>query len=277
MDIQVNTNLSSELIQGSLKLANKGLEDSIVKLSTGKKLSAMEDAANLILSETLEAKARGNQVASENSQTGINALQTADAGLGSVNENLQRIRELSVQAANGTNGENERKAIQEEISSLTDEINRVAKTTTFNKQNLLDGSNSELAIQAGGSEGDTVKVGDALSSAKVDDLGLINSKDVKTSLNTSDDFANYIDSIDNALSNVTAQRANIGAYQNRLESNVNSLAVSTENTVAAQSRIRDTDVAAEMAKFTQSQILSNASASLLAQANQAPSIALSLL
>ena len=280
MGLEINTNVTSSIIQNNLALSQSEVEKSILKIATGKKLSAVEDAANLILAETLDAQARGSQTAIENSQTGINALQTADAGLESTNENLQRIRELSVQAANGTYGEEERNAIKDEISALTEEINRVANSTSFNKQNLLDGSSSDLTLQTGpngDSSENTINVGDSLGSVKADDLGLLNSDDVKTSLNSSEDFASYIDKVDNALSNVTEQRANIGAYQNRLESNINSMDVTSENLIAAQSRIRDTDVASEMSKLTQNQILNSASASLLSQANQIPSIALSLI
>ena len=280
MGLEINTNVTSSIIQNNLALSQSEVEKSILKIATGKKLSAVEDAANLILAETLDAQARGSQTAIENSQTGINTLQTADAGLESTNENLQRIRELSVQAANGTYGEDERNAIKDEISALTDEINRVANSTSFNKQNLLDGSSSDLTLQTG-PNGDpsenTINVGDALGSVKTDDLGLLNSDDVKTSLNTTSDFAGYINNIDSALSRVTEQRSNIGAYQNRLESNINSMDITSENLIAAQSRIRDTDIASEMSKLTQNQILNSASASLLAQANQIPSIALSLI
>lgn len=280
MGLEINTNVSSSIIQRNLALSQSEVEKSILKIATGKKLSAVEDAANLILAETLDSQARGSQVAIENSQTGMNTLQVADSGLESTNENLQRIRELSVQAANGTYGENERQAIKDEISSLTDEINRVADTTSFNGQKLLDGSSTDLTLQTG-PNGDasenTINVGDALGSVKADDLGLFSGDAIKTSLNTAADFAGYIDKIDSALSNVTNQRSNIGAYQNRLESNINSMGTTQENLISAQSRIRDTDVAAEMSRLTQNQILNSASASLLAQANQIPNIALSLI
>jgi len=280
MGIEINNNVSSSIIKNNLALSQSEVEKSIIKIASGKKLSAVEDAANLILAETLDSQARGSQTAMENSQTGINALQTADAGLGSVNENLQRIRELSVQAANGTYGDDERDAIKNEISALTDEINRVANSTSFNKQNLLDGSSNNLTLQTGtnaDSSKNSLNIGDALGSVKTEDLGLLSSDDLKTSLNTSSDFANYIDKIDSAISGVTGQRSNLGAYQNRLESNISSLGTTQENLISSQSRIRDTDIAAEMSKLTQNQILSSASASLLAQANQMPQIAMTLI
>ena len=142
---------------------------------------------------------------------------------------------------------------------------------------LLDGSNNNLTLQTGPNSGDSINIGDALGSVKTDDLGVLSSADVKTSLNTAEDFAGYIDTIDNALNGITSQRSNIGAYQNRLESNINSLDITKENLISSQSRIRDTDVASEMSKLTQNQILNSASVSLLAQANNIPNIALSLI
>ncbi len=280
MDIQSGSNISSKILQNNLALSQKEVEKSIVKISSGQKLSAFEDAANLVLSETMEAQARGSETAIDNSLTGMNVLETADSGLGQINDNLQKIRDLSIQAANDTYGEEERAAINKEISSLTEDINRISGSTSFNNKQLLDGSSSDMTIQTGANSDtneNSLKVGDALSSAKSEDLGLLSSTDIETSLNSSSDYREYIDKIDNAIDNVTSQRANIGAYHNRLESNVNSMTIGNENILSAQSRIRDTDVAAEMSKLTQNQILSQASASLIAQANQMPQIALSLL
>jgi len=277
MSIEVNNNISSSIIQNNLALSRSEMEKSIIKIATGQKLSAVEDAANLILSETLETEARGSQTAIGNSQDGINTLQIADSGLEGVNENLQKIKELSVQAANGTYGEEERNSIKQEISSLTDEINRISKTTSFNGKQLLDGSNTDFTLQTGANSDSTLNIGDAFGSAKTDDLGLLSGAAINTSLNTSEDFSSYIDQVDGALKQIIDQRSTIGAYQNRIESNINSLSTTNENLVSAQSRIRDTDVASEMSKLTQNQILNNASANLLAQANQIPSIALTLL
>lgn len=278
--MEINNNISSSILQKNLAISQSEVEKSIIKISSGKKISAVEDAANMVLSQTLEAQSRGSETAIDNSMTGMNMLQTADSGLDSINENLQRIRELSIQAANGTYSDADRKAIKDEIGSLTDEINRVAKSTSFNKQPLLDGSSSNLTIQTGANgdaDQNSLNIGDALKSAKSDDLGLISSDNVESSLNTPSDFANYADTLDDAIGNITSQRANLGAYQNRLESNINSLYTTKENLVSSQSRITDTDVAAEMSRLTQNQILSQASASLQAQANQIPAIAMTLL
>lgn len=278
--MEINNNISSSILQKNLALSQSEVEKSIIKISSGKKISAVEDAANLVLAQTLEAQSRGSEVAIENSQTGMNMLQTADSGLESINENMQRIRELSLQAANGTYSDADKKAIKDEIGQLTDEINRVAKSTSFNKQALLDGSSSDMVLQTGANadeDQNSLNIGDALKSAKSDDLGLISSNDIESSLNDPSDFANYLDTLDNAIQDVTSQRSDIGAYQNRIESNINSLYVTRENLVASQSRITDTDVAAEMSRLTQQQILSSASASLQAQANQIPAIAMTLI
>lgn len=278
--MEINNNISSSILQKNLALSKSEVEKSIIKISSGKKISAVEDAANLVLAQTLEAQSRGSEVAIENSQTGMNMLQTADSGLESINENMQRIRELSLQAANGTYSDADRKAIKDEIGQLTDEINRVAKSTSFNKQALLDGSSSDMVLQTGANadeDQNSLNIGDALKSAKSDDLGLISSDDIESSLNDPSDFTNYLDTLDNAIQGVTSQRSDIGAYQNRIESNINSLYVTRENLVASQSRITDTDVAAEMSRLTQQQILSSASASLQAQANQIPAIAMTLI
>jgi len=278
--MEVNNNLISEILQNKLKLSQKDVQDSIVKISTGQKSSAVEDAANFILGQVLESQSRGSQVALENSQTGINTLQVADSGMESINENLQRMRELSLKAANGTNSETDLKAIKSEMSALTDEINRVAKTTSFNDKSLLDGSSLNLTIYTGynsETSSDSLNIGSALNSVTSKGLGLMDSKEVQKSLNTSEDFLNYVDGVDSAINQVTAQRAAIGANQNALESNINSLDTVRENLLATQSRIRDTDIAAELSRLTQSQILSDASANLIAQANQMPAVAMTLL
>lgn len=279
MGIEINTNTTSMMVQNSLSIANSEVAKSIAKISIGKKIGAMEDAANMVLAETLEAQARGSNEAIYNTQTGINMLQTAESGMGSINDNLQRMRELSVQAANGTYGEQERQAIKDEMAQLSSEINRTAKSTSFNKTNLLDGSTSELRLQIGAnSEEDTnsIDVGKSLGDMTTDGLGLPTPDDMQTQLNTPDDFAKFIDTVDGAMKNVTKQRSSIGAVQNTLEDTVNRLDVTRQNMLASQSRIRDVDIASEASKLTQNQILQHASTSLLAQANQSPGMALVL-
>ncbi|HBH17618.1 MAG TPA: flagellin, partial [Cyanobacteria bacterium UBA9579] len=188
--------------------------------------------------------------------------------------------ELTVQAANGTNGEAERDAIKSEIESLTSEINRVAKSTSFNNINLLDGSSSNLSLQTGpNADADTnsLEIGSALGSIKTEDLGMPTGADLDTALSSSANAAQMLDKIDSALSTINERRSNIGSIENRLESTVNSLQIKQENMLAAESRIRDVDIAKEVSKLTQNQILQNSSAILQAQANQNPAIALNLI
>ncbi|OGI04520.1 MAG: hypothetical protein A2Y25_05960 [Candidatus Melainabacteria bacterium GWF2_37_15] len=260
---------TSLLLQRSLATATKNLEVSMVKLSYGKQMTAMEDAANLIISEEMETQRRGSMQAIENAQTGLNMLSTAESGLSSINNNVQRIRELTIQRENGTYSEEDRAAIDAEIDGLTEDITRIAKSTKFNDVNLLEDVDSELSLQVGANadkELNSLNAGEALSGGvKADDLELDR---------TAPDF---LDRIDEALNNINSKRSEIGAMQNRLESTVTSLFVQNENITSAQSRIIDVDVASEVSKLTQNQILQNSSASLMAQANQSAAIASILL
>lgn len=269
MSYEINET-TSMILQRSLASATKSLEASMIKISYGKQVSAVEDAANLIISEEMEAKRRGSQQAIENAQTGMNMLATAEAGLGQVGENLQRIKELSIQRENGTYSDEDRAAIDKEISQLTQEIDRVTESTSFNDIKLLNGESSDVTLQIGAdSEAgvNTLNVGEALGSGlKASDMGIDDP--------TSPDF---MVNIDNAIKDISSRRANIGASMNRLDSAISNLSVQNENLTAAQSRIIDTDVAAEVSNLTKSQILQNSSASLMSQANQSASIASILL
>jgi len=269
MSFEIN-GTASLVLQRSLKNASKEIEASMLKLSYGKQTKAVEDAANLIISEEMEAQRRGSMQAAENAQTGINMLSTAESALGSINDNMQRIRELKIQRENGTYGEEDRAAIDAEIGQLTEEIDRVAESTSFNDIKLLDGSNTDVSLQIG-PDGDVdtnvLNLGDTLGSGvKTSDFGL-----------GAPSEPDFLDKLDDAINTVNGKRADIGAQQNRLQSAVNNLYVRNENITAAQSRIIDTDVAAEVSNLTQNQILQNSSALLLAQANQSASIASILL
>ncbi len=267
MSFEINE-VTSLILQNSLKSATEEAEKSMVRLSHGKQVQAMENAANMMIAEGMESQRRGSRQAIENAQTGMNMLSTAESGLSGINDNLQRVRELAVQRENGTLSNADRSAIDSEIDALTEEIDRVAKSTSYGDQKLLDGSSGEVTLQVGpNSEAETnsVKIGDALSSVSSTDLGLD-----KTS-------PGFLSQIDNALDSINSKRSDIGAMSNRLESTIDSLYVQNENLTASQSRIIDVDVAEETSKLTQSQILQNSSASLLAQANQSPSIASLLL
>lgn len=267
MGFEIN-DVTSKIIQRGLAETSKAIENSIVRISYSKQTKAMENAANLMISEGMEAQRRGSQQAAQNVQMGLNLLSTAESGLSSVNDNLQRIRELAVQRENGTYSESDKAAIDAEIKSRMEEIDRVSKSTSYNDIKLLDGSANELTLQVGPDaekETNTLNVGSALGSVSTSELGL-NPED--------EDFINKIDS---ALERVTGMRSDIGAMSNRLGSALNSLYVQNENLTAAQSRLIDVDMATEMSKLTQNQILQNASTSLMAQANQSPGIASILL
>jgi len=281
MGIVVNTNVSSILVQRSLGSATGEISKSLEKLSTGFKINrAADDAAGLVISESLRSQARGAAQASANAQTGVNLLQTAEADLGIVQENLQRIRDLTVQAANGTNGTTERTAIYSEVSARTQEIDRIAKSSAFNAIKLLDGTSTSLVLQIGSNSAaslNSLSIGSTLGKSTSSVLGLGTTTEVSTAFATATAASSFISRIDAAISTVSTRRSQIGSLQNRLDSAIKSLAIKQENMLSADSRIRDTDVAKESATLTKNQILQQASASLLAQANQSPQIALSLL
>ena len=281
MSIVINTNVSSILVQRSLQQSTSAISQSLSKLSSGYRITkAADDAAGLTISESLKSQARGAQVAANNAQTGINLLQTAEGDLSIIQDNLQRIRDLAVQAANGTNGTAERNAIKSEVDQRVNEINRIASASSFNAIKLLDGTSSTLSLQIGTksdtelnaislTEG-TNPLGDASASA----LGI---SDIDSAFASSSAAGSFISSVDTAISSVSARRSTIGSLQNRLESAITSLNIQYENMSASESRIRDVDVAKEAATLTRNQILQQASATLLAQANQAPAVALSLI
>jgi len=284
MSLVVNTNVSSILVQRSLGTATNAIQDSLNKLSTGYRINkAADDAAGLTISEALKSQARGAATAADNAQSGINLLQTAEGDLAIIQDNLQRIRDLTVQAANGTNGSAERTAIQAEVNQRVTEINRLAQSSQFNNIHLLDGTNTSVALQIGPNAGslNSITIGTVgstsspLSSAQSSDLGLTTA--LATAFATATSAGSFLSEIDSAISAVSARRSTIGSIQNRLESAIQSLNVQFENMTASESRIRDVDVADEAANLTKNQILQQSAATLLAQANQAPSIALSLI
>jgi len=281
MGIVVNTNSSSTLVQRSLSSATNQISKSLERLSTGYKVNrAADDAAGLVISQSLQSQARGASQASANAQTGSNLLQTAEADLGIIQDNLQRIRDLTVQASNGTYGTTERNAIYSEVQARTEEIDRIAKSSSFNTIKLLDGSNTALNLQIGSNAAaslNSLSIGAPLGKATSSSLGLGDTTAVSSSFATATKAASFLSSIDAAINSVSTRRSQIGSLQNRLDSAIKSLAVKQENMEASDSRVRDTDIAKEAASLTKNQILQQASASLLAQANQQPQIALSLL
>ena len=281
MSIVVNTNVSSILVQRSLQTATQNISKSLEKLSTGYRINkAADDAAGLTISESLKSQARGAAVAGQNAQAGINLMQTAEGDLSIIQDNLQRIRDLAVQAANGTNSSAERSAIQSEVQQRVNEIDRISSSSSFNQIKLLDGTSSSLSLQIGANAVaslNSISITDGTNPLASADSSALSISGVSAAFASTAAAASYIGSIDTAINTVSTRRSTIGSVQNRLESAITSLNIQFENMSAAGSRIRDVDVAKESATLTKSQILQQASATLLAQANQSPAIALSLI
>jgi flagellin len=280
MSLVINNNIASLIAQKNLRLSTQNLTGSIEKLSSGYKINkAADDAAGLSISESLRSQIRGNDQALSNTQSGINLLQIAEGALSVVNENIQRMRELCIQAANGTNSTTERAAILSEINARLSDIDRIAKSTKFNNVSLLDGTiTTNGRIQCGPNatiSTNTIDLSPALERCTVSAIGLTITATGSTW--TADNVRTYLSRLDTALSTIISNRSEIGAYQNRLESTIKSLTIINENVTSAESRIRDLDLAKETANMTKYQILQQASASVLAQANQLPQLALSLL
>jgi flagellin len=245
------------------------------KLSSGYKINrAADDAAGLAISEKMRRQIKGLTQASANAQDGISAVQTAEGALNEVHEMLQRMDELATKAANDTLQQADRSYIQQEVNALISEINRTSAATTFNETNLLNGtfSNKNLQVGTDNQAIDTIKV--TINSMDATAIG-VNGLSVGT---TNGDTARAsIEKIKKAITSVSSQRADLGAIQNRLEHTIKNLDNVNENTTAAESQVRDTDMAAEMVKYSNNNILAQAGQSMLAQANQTNQGVLSLL
>ncbi|ADQ06809.1 flagellin domain protein [Caldicellulosiruptor hydrothermalis 108] len=271
--MRINNNVQALNTYNRLTINNDMLSKSLEKLSSGMRINrAGDDAAGLAISEKMRGQIRGLNQAIRNAQDGISLIQTAEGALNETHSILQRMRELAVQAANDTNTAEDRQALQAEVDQLVKEIDRIANTTQFNTKTLLDGSysSSSLVFQIGANKDQNI--GLTIASAKAADLGVdtINITD-QTSANQA------ISTIDGAIGKVSSIRAKLGAYQNRLEHTINNLGVSAENLTAAESRIRDVDMAKEMMAYTKNNILMQAATAMLAQANQLPQAVLQLL
>ncbi len=243
------------------------------KLSSGYRINrAADDAAGLAISEKMRRQIKGLTQASTNAQDGISCVQTAEGALAEVHDMLQRMNELAVQAANGTQTSADRSYINSEIQALTSEIDRVASTTTFNEQNLLNGSFKDKGLQVGAEANQVISFSiSGMSSAGIGITGI--------SVGGTDDTnaQKAITLIKAALKTVSQQRSDLGAIQNRLEHTIKNLDNVVENTTAAESQIRDTDMASEMVKFSNNNILAQAGQAMLAQANQTNQGVLSIL
>ena len=272
----INHNISALNTHRQLGANNNAVSSSLEKLSSGLKINrAGDDAAGLAISEKMRGQIRGLDMATKNSQDGISMIQTAEGSLNEVHDILQRMRELSVQAANDTNVEDDRSALNEELKQLAEEIGRIKDNTTFNTQNLLDGAaGTEVQFQVGADANQTITV-----DFETEGLNLTTVETAVAGLDITDkEGANEaIEALDEQIKAVSEGRSYLGAIQNRLEHTINNLSNASENLTAAESRIRDVDMAKEMMAFTKNNILTQASQAMLAQANQTPQGVLQLL
>lgn len=276
MGLRINTNVASLNAQRNLVGSKGGLDKSLERLSSGFRINrAGDDAAGLAISENLRAQVRGLKQASRNAQDGVSLIQVAEGGLNEISSIMIRLRELAVQAASDTIGPVERQFLNVEYDQLVSEVDRIADGTEFNGTQLLSGTGSVLDFQVGTRNDPNI---DRLSfdASKAD----ANSAALGVNLTSVADKAsaqNSLSAIDSAIVSVSAMRADFGAIQNRLQSTIGNIAISVENLSAANSRIRDVDVAEETAEMTRNNILLQAGTSVLAQANQTSNTALSLL
>ncbi|MBD3108494.1 flagellin [Bacillus sp. AGMB 02131] len=267
--MRINHNIAALNTQRSLTGANNAQSKSMEKLSSGLRINrAGDDAAGLAISEKMRAQVRGLDQASRNAQDGISLIQTAEGALNETHSILQRMRELSVQAANQTNNDDDVAFIQSEIDALSGEIDRIATTTQFNTKNILDGAIATVDLQVGANSNQLITINLVDMQAAAIGVGAV---DVEN------DAQAGIDSIDDAILAVSQQRSDLGAVQNRLEHTINNLGTTSENLTAAESRIRDVDMAKEISEQTKQSILSQAAQAMLAQANQTPQGVLQLL
>ena len=269
----VQHNLTAMNSNRMLGITTKTQAKSTEKLSSGYKINrAADDAAGLAISEKMRRQVRGLTQASLNAQDGISAVQTAEGALTEVHDMLQRLSELAIKAANGTNQSVDRGFIQDEVNQLVSEIDRVQSTTQFNEQSLLDGTFTGKNLQVGADSGQEIQL--YISNMDASSIGVSSTK-VKVS--TATDAKTSISNIKAAINSVSKQRSALGAVQNRLEHTINNLDNVVENTTAAESQIRDTDMATEMVKYSNNNILAQAGQAMLAQSNQANQGVLSLL
>ena len=278
----INHNMSSMFANRQLGINNSSLLGNIEKLSSGEKINrAGDDASGLAVSEKMRSQIRGLNQASKNIQNGVSFIQTTEGYLAETTDILQRVRELAVQAANGIYSDEDRMQIQVEVSQLVAEVDRIASVAQFNGMNMLTGRFAEggdtmqFQIGANVDQNARVYIGTMTASA----LGLKGAQGgVEQSSIASPDEANMtLAAVDAALTNVNKQRADLGAYQNRFEMAAKGVNIAAENTQAAESRIRDTDMASEMVEFTKNSILTQAGTAMLAQANNQSQTVLALL
>ena len=273
MTMIINNNISALNAYRNTNDVNTRVEKSMEKLSSGLRINrAGDDAAGLAISEKMRGQIKGLDMATKNAQNGISMIQTSEGALNETHAIIQRMRELAVQSANDTNTDSDREKLQLEGTQLVEELNRIAETTEFNTRTLMDGEfeGEVVKFHIGANKDQSVEL--KFNDMKADALGL-SDFDIKDGESAN----SAIDLVNNALESVSSERAKLGATQNRLEHTINNLRVSGENLQAAESRIRDADMANEMVKFSKDQIISQSGTAMLAQANTAPQSVLQLL
>ena len=267
----VQHNMAASNANRQLGISTNTLSKSTEKLSSGYRINrAADDAAGLSISEKMRSQIRGLNKASSNAQDGISAIQTAEGALNEAHSILQRMNELATQSANDTNTTADRTAVQSEVNALTNELSRIASTSQFNTQNLLDGTFTGKNLQVGALENQKITI--SIGKMNAEELG-VESLDVKSFTKA----GKAMTLIQKAISKVSGQRSDLGALQNRLEHTVNNLDNISENTQTAESRIRDTDMASEMVQYSATSIIQQAGQSMLAQANSQTQGVLSLI
>ena len=308
MALYVNTNINAMIAQRSINSATSGLQSAITRLSTGYKVNqAGDDAAGLCVAQRLDTQVRGNKRAMLNVEDGLNMMYIVEGGMSAATEDLQRIRELCIQAANGIYSEDQMQTLMNEMRERLADIDVISNTTTFNGLNLTNGTNTKgIVLQSGcGSDGlnNSIDVTSALTNLRTSALGVAlnivsmtapgastpaegymgddydpaNPATVNGATWTGDNIREYIEALDNAIDTIAQNRSQLGAYQNRLTSVSNNLTTMNENYQRSYSQIMDADMAEESANMVKYQVLQQTSAAMLSQANQIPSIALQLL
>jgi flagellin len=276
MGFRISTNVASVNAQRNLTNSQNAIQDSYSKLASGSRINkSADDAAGLAISEHLKAEIRSARQANRNASDGISMVQVAEGGLNEISNIITRLRELGIEAASDTVGETERGMLNKEVLQIKDEMQRIALTTKWGSVGLLDGTAPVFDYQVGIHNNEfedriSFKAGENV--ATIDSLGLSG-----IDFSTKEGAQEALGLLDSAHTNVNGTRANLGALQNRLQSTISNLSIQEENMSAANSRIRDTDVANATAELTRNNVLLQAGVSTLAQANQTPSLALKLI
>ena len=279
----INHNMSSLYADRVLNISNDGIMKNMEKLSSGERINrAGDDASGLAVSEKMRSQIRGLNQASRNIANGVSFIQTTEGYLTETTDILQRVRELAVQSANGIYSDEDRMQIQVEVSQLVAEVDRIASQAQFNGMNMLtgrfgQGSDAVMQFQIGANVDQNTRV--FIGTMTATSLGLkgMQGGDEQITISTPEDANMTLAAVDAALTTVTKQRADLGAYQNRFEMAAKGVNIAAENTQAAESRIRDTDMASEMVEFTKNQILTQAGTAMLAQSNSQTQTVLGLL